>query len=181
MRFRGMTRRLWTSIIALPVIYAGLGYWLAEDDVVEAWLFRIGLTAAAFIPLIFVGIYTWFGLHSQNPGAKWWKTQLGSALVLAALSLFPITAPLAWVFWFDGGMLHQSWLAWLEVSGPAVSALAWLRLCLIWLRVHRVAAVTSVSGRVEAVHREDLDDREPGRHEAPESYYNGESDAGEHA
>ena len=136
MPFRTITWRAWAVQGACVAGYAGLGYWLAGDGVVEEWIYRIGLTAATAAPLLFVTTYTAFGLASSRPGAKWWRTSLGSALVVAALSLVPIAGPLAWVFWFQGGMLRGSWLAWIEVSGPCVSALAWLRVCQIWLRVH---------------------------------------------
>jgi hypothetical protein len=131
----------WGLILGLIGLYIALGVWLADEGTVEGWIYRVGLTTAAAVPLIFVGVYTWFGLHSARVAAKWWKTSLGSALVIAALSLVPIAWPLAWVFWFDHGELYQSWLAWVEVSGPCVSTLAWLRVCQLWLRVRKADSV----------------------------------------
>jgi hypothetical protein len=128
--------RLWAWIITGAAAWAAAGYWLNGVDVAEAWTYRVGLTAASVVPVLFVAIYTWIGLYGRVPAA-WWRDEVGTALVIAALTLIPITWPLAWVFWFQGGSLHSSWLAWLEVSGPCVSALAWLRLCWMWLRLSR--------------------------------------------
>ena len=136
MRARSPGSRLLVAAGALAVLWAGTGWWLSSDDAVEAWLYRIGLTGAALAPVIFVAVYTWIGLYGNVPAA-WWKDEIGTALVTAALTLVPVTAPLAVVFWFYGGHLTATWLAWLAVSGPCVSALAWLRLCLIWLRLSR--------------------------------------------
>lgn len=120
------------GIAAGAGIWAGAGFWLAKDGVTEMYLYRYGLTVAALAPVAFVLIYTAIGITGKV-AAAWWRTTIGTALVVAALSLVPIAAPLAWVFWFDGGVLHSSWLAWLEVSGPCVSALAWLGLAALWL------------------------------------------------
>lgn len=124
--------RLWAGIGAGAAAYAAAGYWLNSNGNVEEWLYRIGLTAATFAPPLWVGIYTWLGLHGDPPAA-WWRTRIGTKLVIASLTLIPVFAPLAWAFWFDGGILTSTWLAWLEVSGPCVSAMAWLDLCRTWL------------------------------------------------
>lgn len=134
MNARRPTWRLWAGIAAGAVLYAAAGYWLSGNGNVEEWLYRIGLTTATLAPLAFVAVYTWIGLRGKV-AAAWWRDELGTALVIAALTLVPIAGPLAWTFWFQGGALHQSWLAWLEVSGPCVSALAWLRLCVMWVRL----------------------------------------------
>jgi hypothetical protein len=126
--------RLVAGIVTGAVLWGGAGFWLSSNGNVEEWLYRIGLTAAALAPVLFTGIYTWIGLFGNVPAA-WWKDEIGTALVIAALTLVPVTWPLAYVFWFQGGVLTSSWLAWLEVSGPCVSALAWLRLCWMWLRL----------------------------------------------
>lgn len=125
------------AVIAIgAAVWAATGFWLSSNGNVEEWLYRIGLTVAALAPLLFVGIYSWIGLYGRV-AAAWWKDEVGTALVIAALTLVPLAAPLAYVFWFQGGVLTSTWLAWLEVSGPCVSALAWLRLCWIWLRLSR--------------------------------------------
>lgn len=129
-----VTWRTWTWIAVFVAIYLACGFAYAKNGIVESWLYRIGLTAATIAPLLFIGIYTILGFRGS---AKWWLNSLGTALVQAALTLVPIAAPLAWVFWVDGGVLTSSWLAWIEVSGPAVSALAWLRLGILWILIYR--------------------------------------------
>ena len=130
-----VTWRTW-AILGLGVLgYLAAGMWLQHDDFAEAWMYRLGLTAAAIMPLVFTGIYTWFGLSKTRPAAKWWRNRLGTAIVIAALSLVPIAGPLAWVFWVDDGNLTPGWLAWIEVSGPLVSSAAWLWVSWLWLRV----------------------------------------------
>lgn len=143
MPFRRVTWRFWSAVTAGIAVYVACGFVFSSNGVVETWLYRIGLLSASVLPVVFIGIYTWFGLTSDRPAAKWWRTPLGSALVLAAASLIPITWPLTWVFWVDGGLLTNTWLAWFEVSGPVLAALAWARVCFIWLSVHAAEAAAA--------------------------------------
>lgn len=129
---RRVTWRTWAWLAVFAGIYAGCGFWLNGNGTVEEWLYRIGLLSASVAPLLFTAIYTAFGMTGA---AKWWRNPIGTALVQAALTLVPIAGPLCWVFWMDDGNLTSSWLAWIEVSGPVVSALAWLRLCVLWVRL----------------------------------------------
>ena len=126
---RQVTWRSWAVLAAVLAAYAALGWWWSSNGAVEAWLYRVGLTAAAVLPLLFVAVY--------SAAARWWANEIGTALVLAALALVPITAPLSYVFWFNGGHLTTSWLAWLAVSGPALSALILAWMCRIWWRTWR--------------------------------------------
>lgn len=135
MNARRPTWRTAAFVLSACALYGGAGYWLNGNGNVEEWLYRIGLSVATVVPLLFVGVYTWVGVKRGTGG--WWTDEIGTALVLAALSVVPVVFPLAWVFWFHDGILHASWDAWLEVSGPCVTALAWLRLCWIWLRLSR--------------------------------------------
>jgi hypothetical protein len=128
--------RFWAGIIAALGAYAAAGYWLSSNGNTEEWLYRLGLTGATLIPVAFVVIYTQIAFRPETQ-VPWWRDEIGSSLVIAALSLVPLAGPLAWAFWFNGGMLTVSWVAWLAVSGPCISALAWLRLCWVWLRVSR--------------------------------------------
>lgn len=127
-------------IAAGAALWAGAGFWLSGSSAAEAWLYRIGLTVAALAPLLFTAIYTWIGFYGRV-AAAWWRDEIGTALVIAALTLVPIAGPLAWVLWKDNGILASAWLTWIEASGPAVSALAWLRLCWMWLRISRAKNV----------------------------------------
>jgi hypothetical protein len=107
---------------------------MSSDVTAETWLYKLGLTGAALAPLLFVAIYTWIGL-SGRARARWWKDEIGTALAIAALTLVPLAGPLAYVLWWDNGEVAAPWLIWVELSGPLVSALAWLRLCWMWIRI----------------------------------------------
>lgn len=127
-----VTWRSWTGLVAVLGAYIGLGfaYGGSGHGNVEAGIYKWGLLAATFAPLVFVAVYT-------LSGARWWRNDLGSALVKSALCMIPIAGPLAYVLWVDHGMLTTSLLAWIEVSGPVLSTLAMLRLCWVFMRVHR--------------------------------------------
>ncbi len=131
---RRVTWRSWAALAAGLAVYAALGWWWSGDGTAEAWLYRIGLTAAAVLPLAFTAVYT-------ATGARWWKDDIGTSIVLAALSVVPTAAPLAYVFWAEGGVLTSTWLAWLEVSGPALTALALARMWRVWLRSSRASRI----------------------------------------
>jgi hypothetical protein len=126
---RKVTWRSWSALVAGLAAYAALGWFWSGDGAIEEWLYRIGLTAAAVLPLLFLAVYT--------AKARWFANPIGTALTLSVLAVVPTTAPLAYVFWFQGGRLTASWLAWLAVSGPALSALALAGMIWVWLRVGR--------------------------------------------
>lgn len=123
-----LTWRFYALVFTLLGGYAALGYWWSSNGTVEAELYKWGLLAATFTPLLFVGVYTW----TRN---QWWRTDVGTSLVFLPLALIPIAGPLAWVFWFNHGELTTSWLAWLEVSGPALASLVLLWRSYVWVRI----------------------------------------------
>lgn len=133
---RPVTWRLFAVVGAALGLYAALGFWLAENGVVEEWMYRIGLTVCTLTPLLFVIVYTIYGLRGHGRHGKWWTNPIGTSLVVASLSVSYICAPLAYVFWFMNGQLSASWLAWLEVSAPCVAALAWLALAWVWTVIY---------------------------------------------
>lgn len=123
------TWRYWIIVVAGLAVYGLLGWWWSSNGTTEEWLYRIGLTLASVMPVLFAIIY---GVR-----AKWWRNEIGSSIVLTALSVIPLAAPLAYVFWFDGGHLTTSWLAWLAVSGPCLTALGLARMSYVWLKIGR--------------------------------------------
>lgn len=118
---RRVTWRSWAALAVILGAYVGLGFWFGGNGHVEEDIYKWGLLAASVAPLLFVAFYT-------VSGNRWFANDLGSALVRLSLCFIPITGPLAWVFWVDHGILTSSLLAWVEVSGPALSTLA-----LLWL------------------------------------------------
>lgn len=125
-----VTWRSWAVIAACLAAYVALGFAFERNGTVEAHLYKWGLLAAAVAPLLLIGVYT-------ASGNKWWQNDVGSAIVQIGLCVVVLVAPLAWVFWADSGVLTPSFLAWVEVSAPALAALALLRLCYVFWRIHR--------------------------------------------
>lgn len=127
---RAVTWRSWTVLAAVLAAYIGLGFWLSSNGAAEENLYKWGLTALTLAPVILMAVYT-------ATGNKWHRNDVGSALAVLSFGLTWTAWPLAYTFWFLHGMLTTSWLAWVEVSGPALIAMAVLRLCYVFLRYHR--------------------------------------------
>ncbi len=125
-----VTWRAWVALIATLAAYGVLGFWLSSSGTAEELLYKWGLLALTVAPLLFMAVYT-------ATGNKWYRNDIGSALAVLAFGITWTAWPLAYVFWFLNGMLTVSWLAWIEVSGPALVALAVLRLCYVFARIHR--------------------------------------------
>jgi hypothetical protein len=127
---RQVTWRSWAALAIALGTYVGLGFWLSSSGTAEELLYKWGLLALTVTPLLLTAIYTF-------TGNRWWANDIGSALVVLALGITWTAWPLAYTFWFLHGMLTVSWLAWIEVSGPALVSLAILRLCYVFARIHR--------------------------------------------
>jgi hypothetical protein len=139
---RRVTWRSWAALAAAAAAYTALGLWLGGDGAVEEALYKWGLLGASIAPLVLVLVYS-------ITGNKWWTNDVGSAIVQVKLCIILFAVPLAWVFFFQGGMLHPGFLAWAEVSAPALVTLALLRLCWVFLRVHRDGNRTPDTGNEE--------------------------------
>lgn len=126
---REITWCFWGTLLFGLAAYGLLGWWWSSNGTVEEWIYRIGLTAATALPIIFTVVY--------STQAKWWKNDIGTAIICAVLSIVPTAGPLAFAFWRDGGIITASWLAWLEVSGPCLTALALGWASYVWLRTAR--------------------------------------------
>ncbi len=126
---RRVTWRSWAALIATLGAYIGCGFWLSSSGTAEELLYKYGLLALTVAPLVLMAIYS-----ATN---KWWANDIGSAIGVLAFGITWTAWPLAYTFWFLHGMLTVSWLAWIEVSGPALVALAILRLCWVFARIHR--------------------------------------------
>lgn len=127
---RAVTWRSWAAIAAILCAYIGLGFWFSSNGTAEELLYKWGLTALAVAPVVLMSVY----LASGN---RFWRNDVGAAIAVLSFGLTWTAWPLAYTFWFLHGMLTTSWLAWIEVSGPALIALAVLRLCYVFLRYHR--------------------------------------------
>ena len=127
---RSVTWRAWAVPSALFAVYIVLGLtWTPHGSVLE-WIFKTGALGATFAPLLLVAIYT-------ATGNKFWTNDVGLALVQLALGIAIIAGPLAWSAWLDNGSITGGMVAWLEIAGPVLVTLAILRLCFVFVRVHR--------------------------------------------
>lgn len=124
-----VTWRSWAVLAVLFAVYITLGLTWTPGDSTLNWTYKIGTLGATFAPLLLVGIYT--------ATAKWWLYEIGTALVQLALSIVIIAGPLAWATWLDNGSITGGMVAWLEIAGPVLVTLAILRVCWMFLRIHR--------------------------------------------
>lgn len=138
---REVTWRSWAVLAAGAAVYAVLGWRLNANGPVENWLYKIGLIAATAGEVLFAVSYV-----ANSRG--WWRSDVSATLVRLVLSWIPTTAPLMIAIWFYNGEIGPSWLGWMEVSGPAVSALFLMRAAWIWFRLGRVPAVTCPGGHL---------------------------------
>ena len=126
---RRTTWRAWALPGVLFAVYIVLGLtWTPNGSTLE-WTYKIGALGATFAPMMLVGVY--------SAAAKWWQNDVGLALVQLAFGIAIIAGPLAWSAWLDGGSITGGMVAWLEIAGPVLVTLAILRLCLVFLRIHR--------------------------------------------
>lgn len=124
------TWRSWVLPGVLLAVFIVLGLtWHASGNA-ENWIYKIGTLGATFGPLLFTGIYT-------AAGNRWWANDLGTALVQSLLFTVVLAAPLCWAIWADHGSITGGLVAWLEIAGPLLVTLAVLRLCYVFLRIHR--------------------------------------------
>lgn len=141
---RRVTWRSWATLAAALTADVVLGFWLSGNGTVEEDLYRWGLTVLTFAPAVLVAAYA-------ASGHKFWRTDVGSAFVWLAGAITWLAWPLAYTFWVLHGILGPSWLAWIEVSGPALVALSVLWLCFVFLRGDRDERnVTSGGGKAGA-------------------------------
>ena len=124
------TWRSWALPGGLLAVFVIIGLTWNPGGSIDIWIFKAGTAGATLAPLLLAGIYS-------ASGNKWWRNDLGTALVQSLLSIVVITAPLAWAAWRDHGSITGGLVAWLEIAGPLLAALTILRLCWVFLRIHR--------------------------------------------
>lgn len=131
-----LTRRFWAVVIVLLGVYFAVGQSYTVQVHADLWLYRIGLSAAAILATLFISIWTTLALFRRAP--RWWKTDLGASLVVFIASTIPGSGALAWVFDFQGGVLHEGWVAWIALNGPIVKTFALSWIAWLWLRQIRL-------------------------------------------
>lgn len=114
---------------------AGVAAWLVAGFTVPQTtnmndVYNVAAVAAFAAAFLFVVIYTIAGLAGP---AKWWRTNIGTYLVLAAVSVMAVVAPVAFAVIFNHGLLDTWWWAWAYVGGHFLAAAVWALLG--WLRL----------------------------------------------
>lgn len=127
---RRVTWRSWALPGVLLAVFIVLGLTWHASGTAENWIYKVGTLGAVFAPLAFIGVY-------GATGNRFWANDLGTALVQSVLCVIVLDAPLCWAIWIDHGMITGGLLAWLEIAGPVLVTLAILRLCWVFLRIHR--------------------------------------------
>ena len=127
---KSATWRSWALPGGLLAVFILLGLTWNPGGSVDIWIFKTGTAGATVAPLLLTGIYT-------ATGNKWWRNDLGTALVQSLLSIIIIVGPLAWAAWRDNGSITGGLVAWLEIAGPLLAAMTILRLCWVFARIHR--------------------------------------------
>ena len=120
----------WAVLIAGGAAWVALGFTLPRsvnlDDV-----FNIASLCAFCAALGCIVVYTIAGLTGP---AKWWATNVGTYLILAAVSVLAIVAPTAYAFLFNHGEIKTWWWGWAWAGGHFLAATMWAGLALLWLR-----------------------------------------------
>lgn len=120
----------WASFAAAVAGWLILGFTLPYNTSMND-VFNGCATAAFGAALLFIVVYTVAGLRGP---AKWWRNNVGTYLVFAAVSVLLIVGPIAFAVLFHHGQLNTWWWAWTWVGGHFLAAVMWFLLALLWLR-----------------------------------------------
>jgi len=120
----------WATLGGLVAAWVILGFTLPEASFPGNDVFDAAALATFGAALAFIVIYTDAGL--MGPG-KWWRTNVGTYLVLAAVSVLLIVGPTAFAVLFHHGVIDTWWWAWAYIGGHFLAAATWG--LLMWLRL----------------------------------------------
>lgn len=120
----------WAGLAAAAAAWLILGFTLPYTTNLND-VFNVAALSAFSAALAFIVIYTIAGVLGP---AKWWRTNVGTFLVLAAASVCIIVGPTAWAVLFHHGLIDTWWLAWGYVGGHILAAAMWGALGWLWIR-----------------------------------------------
>lgn len=120
----------WAGLGAAVAVWLVLGFTLPQTINLND-IFNVAALSAFFAALAFIAVYTIAGLTGP---AKWWRSNVGTYLVLAAVSVLLIVAPIAFAVMFHHGLLNTWWWAWTYVCAHFLAAAMWAALGWLWLR-----------------------------------------------
>jgi hypothetical protein len=134
---RRVPRAFWFAFAAGAIVWLVLGIALNPDSVPINDLFDIATLAVFCAALLFIAIYTSAGFFGPKPRSKWWKNEVGTALVLAVGSLLFVVGPVAFAVLFNGGIINTWWWAWVWLGGHLLAACMLLMLVWLWIQNYR--------------------------------------------
>ena len=120
----------WAALGAGGVAWLILGFTLPQTTNFSD-VFNGGALAACGFSLAFIVIYTGRGLFG---GAKWWKTNVGTYMILAAMSVLAVIGPVAAAVLFHNGQVDTWWWAWTWIGGHYLAAVVWALLAILLAR-----------------------------------------------
>jgi len=120
----------WAAFAAGGAAWLILGFTLPYDTNLND-VFNVAALAAFAAAAGCIAVYTAAGVLGP---AKWWRTNVGTYLILAAASVLAIVGPTAWAVLFHHGVIDTWWLAWAYIGGHFLAAAMWAALAWLWLR-----------------------------------------------
>lgn len=129
---RPLSWRFWVAVVVLTVAWILIGLNEALQLDIDPWIYRIGLSGTVVIALMFLIGWTVYALAVPK-STRWWRTDLGAALVITIVSFLPGYGALAWVFDFGDGDLREGMLAWAALAGPLISMISITWCAWLWM------------------------------------------------
>lgn len=121
----------WAAMGVLLAAWLVLGFTLPMRDVNLNDVFNVAALCVCGAALLFIIVYSIAGFTGP---AKWWRNNIGTYLILAAVSIILIVGPVAYAVLFRHGVIDTWWLAWTYVGGHFLAAIMWALLGWLWLR-----------------------------------------------
>lgn len=128
---RPVSMWFWVILAACVAGWFASGIFLQGGNVPANDLFDVASLSAFAAALAFAVIYTVAGFTGP---AKWWKNDVGTYLVLAAVSVLFIVGPVSFAVMFHHGLIDTFWWVWAWIGGHFFGAVIWALLAGLWLR-----------------------------------------------
>lgn len=122
---------IWAVLGAVVAAWVILGVFYV-DDAPANLLFDIATVGTFCSATLVLLVYTALGLTGP---VKWWRNDVGTIVMLAAVALMPVSGPLAWAVIWKHGMLNTPVAVWTELGGWYLAWAATLAFGLLAARV----------------------------------------------
>lgn len=126
--------KFWVGLLAAVVAFGLLGIPFGKTAP-DNLLFDIAAVGVCAASLLFVAIYTALGF-TKSP-VKWWRSEMGTFLILSVASQFLVTGVPAFAVIFHHGLIDTEWWAWTWIGAHFLSAAMLVGLIIMWLNSYR--------------------------------------------